>query len=153
MMYIDWDLKLTSPIRVLLAPTSKMSTRFWVKISCFRKSLYSILPLESKTNSMSAGLFPQSADSKRMNNTQSFSYQQLVCFLLLGLLGFLKKKTNAKGKIVIRTAIQSVLLLINWKYNILFIDNRISFVLPLCPFVNEIWKRRTNIQISINRSN
>ena len=153
MMYIDWDLKLTSPIRVLLAPTSKMSTRFWVKISCFRKSLYSILPLESNTNSMSAGLFPQSADSKRMiNKTQSFSYQKLVCFLLLGLLGF-KKKTNAKGKIVIKTAIQSVLLLKNWKYNILLIDNRISFVLPLCPFVNEIWKRRTNIQISINRSN
>lgn len=146
-MYIDWDLKLTSPIRVLLAPTSKMSTRFWVKISCFRKSLYSILPLESKTNSMSAGLFPQSADSKRMNNTQSFSYQKLVCFLLLGF-----KKKNEKGKIVIKTATQSVLLLKNWKYSILLIDNRISFVLPLCPFVNEIWKRRTNIQISINRS-
>lgn len=41
---------------------------------------------------MSAGLFPQSADSKRMiNKTQSFSYQKLVCFLLLGLLGFKKK--------------------------------------------------------------
>ena len=93
-MYIDWDLKLTSPIRVLLAPTSKMSTRFWVKISCFRKSLYSILPLESNTNSMSAGLFPQSADSKNMNNTQSFSYQKLFCFLLLGF----KKKRMRKGK-------------------------------------------------------
>lgn len=55
---IKSHLKLTIPTRVLLLPMSNRSTKFSVNWSCFRKSLNKILPLESNTNSISAGLFP-----------------------------------------------------------------------------------------------